>query len=77
MDSADYSLHRKWPPRRSLRLSDTGQTRNSTATSGTTVYNPPLITEVSPDSMKLESVASLKSTERFTLPARMKDDHGV
>lgn len=50
IDRVDYSPSTNWIPRRSPQPSESGQTRYRTSTSGTTVYNPPLIAEASPNS---------------------------
>lgn len=47
-ENTDRSLCTEWFPCDSLQSSGLGQTRNRTSTSGTTVYNPPLIAEASP-----------------------------
>ena len=61
MKSADYSSSTEWVPHDSLQSLESGPTRNRTSTSGTTIYNPPLITEASPNSKKLESHESTSS----------------
>ncbi len=61
MESTDCFRSAKWTLRRSLQSSESGQTRNRTSTSGTTVYNPPLIAEFSPNSQKLERDGSTSS----------------
>lgn len=61
MESTDYCPSTELGPRHSLRFSESGQTRNRTSTSGTTVYNSPLIAEASPNSKKLESDGSTSS----------------
>ena len=61
MKSIDYSSSTEWVPRDSLQSLELGPTRNRTSTSGTTIYNPPLITEASPDSKELESDESTSS----------------
>ena len=48
-------------PRYFLHLPEPGQTRNRASTSATTVYNPPLIAETSPNSKKIESDESTSS----------------
>ena len=55
MKIIDYSSAREWDPRYSLQSLGSGPTRNRTSTSGTTIYNPPIITEASPDTKNLES----------------------
>ena len=61
MKGIDYSSSTEWVPHGSLQSLESGPTRNRTSTSGTTIYNPPLITEASPDSKKLESDESTSS----------------
>ncbi len=61
MGNADYFHYPEWDPRHLLRSPELGQIRNRTSTSGTTVYNPPLIAEASPNSKKLESDESTSS----------------
>ena len=62
MKSIDSPSSTEWAPRDSLQSLDSGPTRNRTSTSGTTIYNPPLITQASPDSKKLESGESTSSS---------------
>lgn len=59
--TTDYFCPTEWAPRRSLQSSESGQTRNRSSTSGTTIYNPPLIVEASPNSKKVESDGSISS----------------
>lgn len=61
MESTDRFPSVKRVLSRSLQSSQSGQTRNRTSTSGTTVYHPRLIAEVSPNSKKLESDGSTSS----------------
>ena len=61
MESTDCFPSAEWTFGRSLQSSESGQTRHRTSTSGTTVYNPPLIAEFSPNSQKLESDGSTSS----------------
>ena len=61
MNRADYSSSTKWVPRDSLQSLESGPTSNRTSTSGTTIHNPPLITEASSNSKKLESDESTSS----------------
>ena len=62
MKSIDYSASTEWIPRDSLRSLGSRPTRNRTSTSGTSIHNQPLITQVSPDSKKLESDESISSS---------------
>ena len=62
MNGTDYSSSTEWVPRDSLQSPESGPTRNRTSTSGTTIYNPPIITEASPNSEKLESDESTSSS---------------
>ena len=62
MKSIDYSASTEWIPRDSLWSLDSRPTRNRTSTSGTIIHNPPLITQASPDSKKLESDESNSSS---------------
>ena len=62
MKNIDYSSLTEWVPRDSLQSLESGPTRNRTSTSGTTIYSPPLITQASPESKKLESDESTSSS---------------
>lgn len=59
--STVYFPSKTYVPRHSLQSSESDQTTNRTSTSGTTVYNPPLIAEASPNSKSLESDGSTSS----------------
>lgn len=59
--SAAYLPPTERVPCYSLPSSESGHTRDRTSTSGTTVYNPPLIAEASPNSKRLESDGSTSS----------------
>lgn len=58
MEGNDHFPPREWVPRHRLPSSESGQTRERTSMSGTTVYNPPLIAEASPTLKKLKSDGS-------------------
>ena len=61
LESTDYFPSTECRSRQLLPSLESGQTRNRTSTSGTTVYNPPLIAEASLNSKKLESDGSTSS----------------
>ena len=62
MKRIEYSSLTERVPRDFLKSPESGPARNRTSTSGTTIYNPPLITQASPDSKKLESDESTSSS---------------
>lgn len=59
--STVYFPSKNYVPRHSLQSSESDQTTNRMSTSRTTVYNPPLIAEASPNSKRLESDGSTYS----------------
>ena len=62
IESTGYFLSTGWIARHSLQSIDSGQIRNTTSTSGTSVYIPPLVVEASPRSKKLKSDGSTSSS---------------
>ena len=61
MENIDCLTSIERVPLYSLQSPESGQIRNRTSTSGTTVYNPPFIAEACPNSKKLESDGSTSS----------------
>ena len=62
MNRTEYSSSTRRVRRDSLKSLESGPARNRTSTSGTTIYNPRLITQASPDFKKLESGESTSSS---------------